>query len=236
MQLLNKIDEMIYDPEFTNNVIAITGGGGKTTTMIALGEFYKAKGFSVLLSTTTKVQSPRFFDFKTDYTFFNECDFFMHEPLKGESVVFVEQHIMNPKKSLAPRDSILPLISKKYDITIFEADGARCLPLKKHRECDPVIPSNVTAVIAMAGMSSFNHSAADFCMGEDDMTLVVDRNYLQLLIDNPEGLLKRIEKFHKSVILFNQSDLITSSDIDILKSIESPSPIIFGSVKNNKIY
>jgi hypothetical protein len=236
MQLLNKIDEMIFNPELKNNVIAITGGGGKTTTMIALGEFYKAKGLSVLLSTTTKVQSPRFFDFKTDYTFFEECDFFMHEPVKGESVVFVEQHIMNPKKSLAPREAILPLISKKYDVTILEADGARCLPLKKHRECDPVIPASVTSVIAIAGMSSFNYSAANFCMGEDDMSLVVDKNYLQLLIDNPEGLLKRVESSHKSIILFNQSDLINPKDIEILKSLKSTSPIVLGSIKDNKVY
>ncbi|MBK5200503.1 MAG: putative selenium-dependent hydroxylase accessory protein YqeC [Spirochaetaceae bacterium] len=236
MQLLNKIDEMIFNPELKNNVIAITGGGGKTTTMIALGEFYKTKGYSVLLSTTTKVQSPRFFDFKVDYIFFEECDFFMHEPVKGESVVFVEQHIMNPKKSLAPRDEILPLISKKYDVTILEADGARCLPLKKHRACDPVIPKNVTSVIAIAGMSSFNHSAANFCMGEDDMSLVVDKNYLQLLIDSSEGLLKRIESYHKSIILFNQSDLINTKDIEILKNIKSSSPIILGSIKENKVY
>jgi probable selenium-dependent hydroxylase accessory protein YqeC len=236
MDLLNKIDELLFDPKIENNVIAITGGGGKTTTMIALGEYYKAKGYSVLLSTSTKVQSPRVFDFKTNHSFYDECSFFSHEPLKGESVVFVEQHIMDSKKALSPRSEILPIMSKKYDVTILEADGARCLPLKIHSERDPVIPSNVSAVLAIAGMSSLNHSAANFCMGEADMEKIVNKEYLQSLIDDREGLLKRIENNHKSTILFNQSDLISKLDIEILKSLISPSPIIVGSIKENKIY
>lgn len=236
MQLLNKIDELVFNHSINNNVIAITGGGGKTTTMIALGEFYKSKGYSVLLSTTTKLQSPHFFDFKTDHTFYCESDFFMHEAKKGESVIFVEEHIMNTKKAHSPREEILALMSKKYDVTILEADGARCLPLKLHRECDPVIPPNVTSVIAIAGMSSLNNRAAEFCMGEGDINLIVDRSYLEELISNPEGLLKRISNDHKAMILFNQCDLIGSEDIEMLKSIKSSQPIILGSVSNNTVY
>lgn len=232
MQLFDKLDSIVFTP---NCVIALTGGGGKTTTLVELGQYYRSKGYSVLLSTTTKMQSPLYFDFKTDYVFCNESDFFNHTVNKKESVLFVQEHIMNRKKCISPREEILSLISNRFDITIFEADGARCLPLKKHRECDPVIPSNVTSVIALAGMSALNKSAADYCMGEA-LELTVDNKYLQDFIDDKEGLLKGVEEKHKSVILLNQSDLITDDDRKLLKKLQAPCEIVLGSTLENKVY
>lgn len=233
MELFNKLNEIVIGDR--KCVIALTGGGGKTTTLIALGQYYRSKGLSVLLSTTTKMQSPLFYDFKVDHVFTNESDFFLHEVKKGESVLYVQSHIMNHKKCVSPRDEVLPFISKRFDVTIFEADGARCLPLKKHRECDPVIPCNVTSVIAIAGMSSFNKNAADCCMGEP-LDTIVDKQYLQNLIDDKVGLLKGVTSSHNSVIFFNQCDLLSKEDREILKNLNAPCKIVLGSTQLNKIY
>lgn len=233
MELFDTLNDIVFVDK--QCVIAITGGGGKTTTLIALGEYYRAKGLSVLLSTTTKMQSPLYFDFEVDHVFTDESDFFMHDVKKGESVLYAQEHLMNRKKCISPRDEILPLMSKRFDVTIFEADGARCLPLKKHRECDPVIPENVTSVIALAGMSALNKSAADYCMGEA-FEIPVDNRYLQNLIDSDEGLLKGVRDNHKAVILLNQCDLLSDEERNTLRELKAPCQIILGSTTNNKLY
>jgi probable selenium-dependent hydroxylase accessory protein YqeC len=233
MELFDKLNEIVFcEPEC---VIALTGGGGKTTTLIALGQYYRSKGLSVLLSTTTKMQSPLYHDFKVDHVFTDESDFFMHDVKKGESVLYIQEHIMNRKKCISPRDEVLPIMSKRFDVSIFEADGARTLPLKKHRECDPVIPANVTSIIALAGMSSLHKSAADYCMGEA-FDFVVDNQYLQDLIDNEEGLLKGVTDKHKAAIFLNQSDLLSKEDRAILKGLKAPCLIVLGSTLNNEVY
>lgn len=234
MQLLDKIDELITS-DSEKLVVGITGAGGKTSTLIALGKYYRAKGKKVLLSTTTKIQSPRFFNFEVDHVFLNEADFFNHEPKEYESVLFVEKHIMNTKKAIAPREEILSILPNKYDVVIFEADGARCLPCKIHNDRDPVITNEMTAIIAVIGLSSYNDMAANVCMGENS-TEIVDFNYYQKLIDNEEGLLKGIKDTHKSMILFNQSDLVDTNTIDNLKELKASSQIVFGSIENNKLY
>lgn len=233
MTLFDKIDQLIISPS-GKTVIGITGGGGKTTTMIELGKYYRSKGKRVLLSTTTKVQSPRYFNFGVDHVFTEEADFFRHEPLASESVLFVIKHIMNAKKAISPRKEILSLITNNYDVIIFEADGARCLPCKIHSDRDPVITDEMTSIIAMVGLSSFNDIAANVCMGENS-TEKVDINYYQKLIDDERGLLKGIKAKHKAIILFNQADLVEEKIVKDIKKLIAPYPILVGSVSQNKI-
>ncbi|MGD1821582.1 MAG: selenium cofactor biosynthesis protein YqeC [Pleomorphochaeta sp.] len=231
MKLFDKIDEII-NPNDGKLVIALTGGGGKTTTLIELGKYYRAKGNKVLLTTTTKIQAPRFFDFEVDEVFIDESTFFNHSPKKGESVLYVEKHIVNAKKAVSPRLEIFPILTKKYDVVIIEADGARCLPCKIHSDRDPVIVDGVTSVIAIAGLSSFNDMAANVCMGENS-TEIVDNNYYQKLINDEDALLKGIEKNHKAIILFNQSDLVSENVAKSLYELKSDYPILVGSIKKN---
>jgi len=234
MQLLDKIDELISSNS-EKLILGITGAGGKTSTLIALGKYYRAKGKKVLLSTTTKIQSPRLFNFEVDHVFLNEADFFNHDPKEYESVLFVEKHIMHTKKVVSPREEILSILPNKYDVVIFEADGARCLPCKIHSDRDPVITNEMTAIIAIVGLSSYKDMAANVCMGENS-TEIVDFNYYQKLINNEEGLLKGIKSKHKSMILFNQSDLVDSETIESLKQLKASSEIVFGSIEKNKLY
>lgn len=233
MSLLDKIDSLIK-PNTEKLIIGITGAGGKTTTMIALGQYYREKGKKVLLSTTTKVQSPRFYNFGVDHVFINESDFFNHSPKSGESVLFVEKHIMNAKKVVGPREEILSIITRNYDVVIFEADGARYLPCKIHSDRDPVITEDMNAIIAMVGLSSYGDMAANVVMGENS-TEDVDINYYQNLIDDENGLLKGINEKHQAIIFFNQCDLIDEKVAESLKSLKTDYPIVIGSIENNLI-
>lgn len=234
MTLFDKIDSIINDNNKEKLVVGLTGGGGKTTTLIELAKYYRNKGKKVLITTTTKIQSPRFFNFGVDHVFCDEASIFTHTPNNGESVLFVEQHIMNAKKAISPRLELFPHLVKKYDVVIIEADGARCLPCKIHSDRDPVIIDEMTSIIALIGLSSYNDMAANVCMGENSLE-VVDEKYYQKLIDNEEGLLKGISDKHKALILFNQSDLIDEKVALNLYNLKANVPIIVGSIKSNKL-
>lgn len=211
-------------------VIAITGAGGKTNTLKNLALYFKERGESVLLTTTTKIQSPKNFPFMTDYAFTKEEDVLSHEPKKGESVYYAELKI-DPKKAVSPRIEILKILSKRYDVMLIEADGAKTLPLKIHTERDPVVPSFTTATLGIIGATALGEAADNVCFGCPDQS-VVDTAFLQNLIDDEQGVTKAFTS--RSAILINQCDAV--SDLAPFRALRAKCKIIMGSVFENKVY
>lgn len=213
--------------------ISITGGGGKTTTLAALGQYFRSRGLSVLITTTTKIQGPKGFSFDADYSFTTESDVLAHDAVPGELVYYAERNLMDPKKMTSPRMEVLEILSRRYDVIVSEADGARCLPLKLHTERDPVIPSFTTATLAIMGASAYGEKADNVCFGyEGEDTVGV--HFLQTLIDMGEGVLKRA--VGNTLILINQCDAVPGECLEELKALRAPCPIFLGSVKEDVRY
>ena len=231
MELLNNLTDYLTPsyPAF----ITLTGGGGKTTTLTSLGHFYKEKGFSVLITTTTKVQSPKNYAYNADHYFTSESEVLSHDVNKGELVFYAERSILDPKKVTSPRIEVLSLLSKRYDVIVAEADGARCLPLKLHTERDPVIPPFSTATLAIMGASAFGKKADNVCFGYEGDDLA-DKNFFQRLIDDKEGVLKRASKIN--AILINQCDELNEEELAGLRELHASCKIFFGSIKKNYLY
>ncbi len=212
-------------------VISITGAGGKTNTLKLLGEYFRAKGKSVLLTTTTKIQSPKHFGFNTDYAFTQEEDALLHEAKKGESVYYAQANLMDPKKMRSPRLEVLELLAKRYDVVLIEADGAKTLPLKMHSERDPIVVPYTTATLAIMGSVSLGDKKDNVCFGYDGEG-IVDIPFLQQLIDDKAGVLKGATG--RSAILINQCDSI--ADVTVFKALNAPCPIVLGSVLKDEAY
>ena len=212
-----------------HSVISITGAGGKTSTLTSLGRYFKAAGRSVLLTTTTKIQSPSIYDFHTDFAFTDEAEALMHEPVKGQSVFFAQKHIMDPKKTVAPRLEVLSVLVRRYDIVLIEADGARGLPLKYHTQRDPVILKETTATLAVMGATAFGETVDNVCFGFDSSAVVEDR-FINFLISDSQGVLKGARG--KTMVLINQAD---EKPVPIA-NISCPVPLVTGSVLRDEIY
>ncbi len=230
MQLTDRLLTLI-GPD--SHVISVTGAGGKTTLLTLLASAYKEIGKSVLITTTTKIQSPKLFDFGQDVYFLDEKDALLHEVKKGEVVFFSDLHIMDPKKCVAPRLEVLDILLPRYDVVIIEADGAKCLPLKMHTDRDPVMMRQTTATIAVMGASAYGLKGDNVCFGFDsDKT--VDRAFFQMLIDDEYGVFKDACG-NKKILLINQCDAYPYEE---LKELELPQgcTLIFGSEKENKLY
>ena len=156
--------------------ISITGGGGKTSLMSLLGHALAESGLSVLITTTTKVASPRLHDYGADLVFEDES-ILGEEAEKGKLAFYAEHSVLDMKKWIAPREEVLSALYQKYDVIISEADGSRGLPLKLHTERDPVIHPLTTAVIGVMGLWGIGDKIYSSVFG-DGRDGIIDDSYL----------------------------------------------------------
>jgi len=187
MKLLDKIASLV--PKKEHVFISITGGGGKSSLMRDLAALYRKEGKKVLITTSTKIQSPVFYDWGTDvnFTFFEEASAF--EPKPGCVVLYASNMQDDVQKLKAPFEERVLALTQKYDVIICEADGSRLLPLKFHTQRDPVIYGFSDITIAVMGAWAYGKEAWEVTFGNDSDN-IVDKAFLNTYISRPDGLLK----------------------------------------------
>ncbi len=182
--------------------ISLTGGGGKTTLMIGLASYLKCRGRKVLMTTTTKIMSPRIHDYGADLVFRDE-KVLSFRPEGPCSVLYALGDEMTDKWRCPPIGN-LSLLRSHYDVIINEADGSKRLPLKVHTQRDPVVPDFTTYTISVMGLWGIGKRACEVAFG-DDRDIVVDSSYLQWYLDDVEGLLKGSLKGSRAIV-FNGAE------------------------------
>ena len=215
-------------------VIAITGGGGKTTLLKRLSTFLRDEGLSVLITTTTKIQNPLFYDYEADHIFKDELSVLTHDVKKGEKVFYAESSGYDIKKTVSPRLELLEVLKDRYDVLLYEADGSRGLPVKIHSERDPVIIDGTTAVIAVMGLSAVGEKAYSVVFG-DDSESIVDSKYISSYLKDPDGLLKGMNDSTDNVIVINQADS-NADKIDEVRKVKFPYRTYIASEERDEIY
>ncbi len=203
----------------TQAFISITGGGGKTTTMIGLARYLKACGKKVLITTTTKVASPYLLDYGQDIIF-STNKILTYKPSPSQ-VVFYANQDESCQKWASPDFAILTQLYPRYDIIISEADGSRGLPLKIHTQRDPQIHPLTTATISLIGTWAIGKTTTEMTFGST-LEKTVDKDYLDWYICSEEGLLKG-SKINNRAILFNGCEL--GYDRQLLRSLNIPKDV-----------
>lgn len=161
-------------------VIAFCGAGGKTSGIHAIRDYCLAKNMTVLVTTTTHmfleegcVSNVKDIIEKLDkdgYAFAgipmsadragaeavsdgSACDQFI-KPRRQEKI----SAISNDERHLAGMHA---------DVTLIEADGARCLPFKVPKPWEPVIPEETTDIVLVMGMDAEGKRIRDICYNPD---------------------------------------------------------------------
>ena len=134
------------------DVVALTGAGGKTSTMVALAHELAELGWRVLVTTTTRLgvdQVPLFPCALSDL----EPPERLSAALENDRIVLVHGGIYDNKVH-APSVVWLAEMPDQVDsdALLVEADGARGLLLKAPRPHEPAIPRTATLVVPVAGM------------------------------------------------------------------------------------
>ena len=217
-KLWETLESILIDDK--KGFISVTGGGGKTTFLVSFSSYLKNKGYSVLITTSTKLASPYSFNYNTDRVFLSP-HIISYWPRRGESV-FYGRYDEAIGKTIAPSESIVSLLYERYDVVIVEADGSRRLPLKIHTERDPVIWSPTSSVVSISGLWSYGKRVEDSVFGEERKGLYVDKSYLDYLTSTPRGMMKGMRKDTKNVFLFNGGDEVGEDVREKIKSIKLP--------------
>ena len=142
----------------SNEIIALTGGGGKTTMMFALAEELCARGSKVITTTATKIFEPAR----------DQAPVLIIEADQGKAMASVKEGLLQnghvtfathryPEGKIGGVDPhLIERMAQELlvDHIIVEADGAKGLPLKAPGEHEPVIPPATTLLIPIIGIDA----------------------------------------------------------------------------------
>ena len=160
----------------SGDIVALVGGGGKTSLLFALAEQLAAQGLRALCTTTTKMMVP---------SVPADCDVcILGESLEaacGQVLTAFEAgpatRVVLAKGFAAPHgkdagsnrrvDGIPTLWPRALleagacDVVLVEADGARRLPFKAPAQHEPVLPDTAHIVVAVAGVDALGRPLAE---------------------------------------------------------------------------
>jgi probable selenium-dependent hydroxylase accessory protein YqeC len=200
-------------------VVALVGGGGKTTAMFGLARELKTLGKKVLVTTTTNIAVPEP----------DQCDILMLEgcadaavlaDVKPGTVVCLGGGLKNAGevcKVLSVDPAFIDELCAKllFDCILVEADGAKRKPIKAPADYEPVIPKTATAVIGVIGLDALGKNISEdtihrcelfcACTGKKPGGMI-DRESIVRLIMSENGLFKSSPAASRKVVLLNKAD------------------------------
>jgi len=143
-----------------NEVVALVGGGGKTTAMFCLADELVAQGKRVVTTTTTRVYAaqtslaPRCLRYDSSPNFLHR----VRAELKTHPHILIVGETDAEQKALGvPREFVGELIAlDEIDAAIYEADGARMRPFKAPAAHEPVLSSSTTLLVPVVGIRAIS--------------------------------------------------------------------------------
>ena len=128
-------------------VIAVVGGGGKTSLIYRLNEELQALGKKVIISTTTHMA----FDSMLPRIGSDELDK-LPQMLENHGFVAVADIEEASGKMCSIEAGKLQKLASLCDVMLIEADGAKHKPLKVPADWEPVIPEFADIVVSVIGL------------------------------------------------------------------------------------
>lgn len=138
---LLQIDPEVYP------VIAVVGGGGKTSLIFRLTRELVSLGKKVIVTTTTHMAWEPKRPFAKDGALAE-----IQKNLEQFGYTLAAAYDEEKQKLSALPQEVLAGLGELCDVVLIEADGAKRLPLKVPEEWEPVIPSCADLVISVVGL------------------------------------------------------------------------------------
>ena len=139
-------------------LVALVGGGGKSTILFELGRSLAADGRRVILTTTTKMSRDQAMSAPTICWLADELADSFGKP--GPVMLLTGA---DDRKATGPRPEVIDGLFANTDVDyiIVEADGARGRPLKAPGPHEPVVPVSSTVVVIVFGIDAVGGRVAD---------------------------------------------------------------------------
>lgn len=137
------------------SIIALAGGGGKTTSLFLLGREIAEQGRKVVLAAAAKMYKPAGDQIPILLDNQEGIGCRAAELLRTHNLILAGAGVENGKLTGLPCPLLLKLAAlPQVDIVVTEADGSRGLPLKFPAEYEPVVCSAKTVVVPVLGISA----------------------------------------------------------------------------------
>lgn len=128
-------------------VIAVVGGGGKTSLIYRLADELLDRGKKVIITTTTHMAG------ESELPFARGGDAVeVKEMLDREGYVITAEYEEETGKYASLKEGKLEELKELCDVMLIEADGAKHHPVKVPAEWEPVIPACADIVISVIGL------------------------------------------------------------------------------------
>lgn len=157
------------------DMVAFTGGGGKTSALVQLSHELQKERWRVLATTTTRIAEAELKSFPYIMTLEQiESPQVLSTLLSEYGCVFLYDRLWNGK-ALGLEPQIISQFTDLLDTDtiLIEADGSRQLPLKAPYSHEPVIPRETTLAVPIVGLD------------------VLGKPFTERTVYNPESIIER---------------------------------------------
>jgi probable selenium-dependent hydroxylase accessory protein YqeC len=229
------------------SLIAITGAGGKTTTMYTLASELAQRGKRVITTTTTQIFYPE--PDETDLLVVaSETDAL----LKTIGEAWLQYHritvagtVLRTEKlaGLEPEQPYALLVKSGADTVIVEADGARHRMIKAPAEYEPVIPLQTNVALLLMSAEAINQPLSDKIAHRPELVAkltginmgdILSPAVIARLMTSEQGALKHIPETATAYLLITHASMAPKATIRELVSLMRSSPRIVGVLGSDK--
>ncbi|MFC1976002.1 selenium cofactor biosynthesis protein YqeC [Chloroflexota bacterium] len=208
----------------SGDVIALTGGGGKTTTMFRLAGELVRKQMRVLTTTSTRIFTGQI-EHAPVHVPFDPAQQSVADILPVLDAASVEHgqvllvRPIEPGSSKAvgiPAETIDALAATgHFEAIIVEADGARSHPFKAPATHEPVIPARTTIVVPVVGLEvvgqplnddTVHRSALASQLSDTQFGQPVTIDTIATVLGHPRGGLKNVPPQARVIPVLNKAE------------------------------
>ncbi len=231
----------------TSPLVAITGAGGKTTTMYTLASELALRGKRVITTTTTQIFYPEPDETDTlivaseTYALLKTID----EAWQQYHRLTVAGTVLRTNKlaGLQPEQPYELLVKGGADVVIVEADGARHRMIKAPAEHEPVIPLQTNVALLLMSAEAINQPLSDRIAHRPERVAtvtginvgdVLTPAVIVRLITSEQGALKHIPETAKAYLLITHASMAQKAAIRELVYLMRCSPRIVGVLISDK--
>lgn len=212
-----------------DEMVALIGAGGKTTTLFRLASELRAAGGKILVTTTTKIFKPtkphidRLFLIEDVNALLSEL-----APIPAPVTLGAGYRVSDEGKLLGLPSEWLDRLheSGQFDAILVEADGAASRGFKIPSETEPVVPKSSSIVIWTMAIkvldkpwdANFVHRVERaLALLEVEPNSRITPNQIVQLASHPLGCLKGAPAHCRKIALINQAD--TEAELEQAKEL-----------------
>lgn len=239
----------IADMLAPRELIALTGGGGKTSLMFALAHEL-CRHAKVLTTTTTHIAEPEPADSGRVMLGAERWDDWRAALGQARHVTIAASEERGKLRGFPPEivDEVYRRELARY--VVVEADGAKRMPFKAYEEYEPVIPQATTLHVVVVGIEPFLYPLSEentFRFG-----LLVRRHGFESgekiapeaiadLLDDPCEYMRGADCATRRILFVNKCEMADENRIscvcDLLSSrLQSYDFVLFASLRENLLY